>query len=608
MVLGHSCHNSMRELTGLGKALLFLFAFGLSVEGLLGQECPVGRISYIFIDNRSIFDTTEMDPDTPFFWAYRLANALHIRTREDFIRKELLFRTGDCLDPLRLSESERLLRSYRFIGQSDVFALPQPDGTQHVIVDTQDEWTTTVNLGFQIDEGPEFTGVEVAEENLLGLGIGVRFFFKQKREQRDLGVEVETPRLFNTRWDSRLSGGKTRSGQFFEESLYYPFLGEIGRFGARQNYVWRETLFSYVLSEDPEYSHLLVPYLDDRWDLVVGGRLGNPGNLAVFGGGLSRESVRFRSFPEDLELVRNKDYSQTEPADEEWVDAVLPQAQDRTAHRVNFFLGQRSLTFVQRRGLDALRGIQDVQVGTEVFVGIGRTLEVKGKGGEPLPDDIHTQISLFAGGVRDEWTINAQLNAEARQVDAGAGQSGRWEDIFAEADAYFYWQPKGASNHTLLFRLSAAGGWSVQSPFQLTLGGKQAVRGYSDEAFPGGQRVVMSFEDRVYLPWPAPDLFDFGLSLFMDMGHMQPGDVPFGVDSGWRTAIGAGIRFGLPPGTGNIARIDLAMPVGPKAQLKDLVLRIELQEVLGLLPGLRDDQLVRSLRTGVRPTVITLPW
>jgi hypothetical protein len=598
----------MRDIRGLKTAIPLFLVLALFAGTVRAQECPYGQISYIFIDNRSIFDTTDLDPDAPFLWAYRLANALHIRTREDFIRKELLFKTGDCLDPLRLLETERLLRGYRFIARSDVFSLPQPDGTQHVIVDTQDEWTTKVDLGFRLDDGPKFTGFQVGEENLLGRGVLLRFFFAEEKEQRDLGVEVETPRLFNTRWDGRLSVGRTRSGKFFEESLFYPFVGEIGRVGARQSYLWRETLFSYVFPEGGGFTNLLVPFLDTRWDLVAGRRFGRPGDLTVLGGGFSRESVQFRHFPQDLELVRNRDYSDTQPADAGTIETVRPQARTRTANRINVFVGQRNLRFIQRRGLDAMRGVQDVQIGTEVFVGLGRAIGVEGEGGRPLPDDLHTQISLFAGGAWDRWTFNAQLSAEARQVDAQGNSGKTWEDLFGEADAYLYWQPERWAGHTLLFRASAAAGWSVQTPFQLTLGGRQAVRGFSDSAFPGGRRIVMSLEDRVYLRWPAPELFDFGFSFFMDLGHIQPGDVPFGIDSGWRSAVGAGIRFGLPPGTLNMTRIDLAAPLGPGAQLKDVVLRISLQEVLGLLPGFRDDQLVRSLRSGVRPTIISLPW
>lgn len=574
----------------------------------MAQECPEGRISYIFIDNRSIFDTAELPPDTRFLWAYRLANTLHYRTREEFIRNELLFRTGECMDTLLLAETERLLRNYPFIARSDVFSVPQPDGTQHVIVDTQDEWTTRVDVGFEFEDGFRFTGISLAEENFLGRGMLMRLFFEEDRERQDMGLELGTPRLMGTRWDARISLGQTRTGNFFEESLFYPFVGEVGRLAARQSFLRRETLFSYVLPHDREHTNLLLPFVDRRWDLVGGIRLGEPGNLTVLGAGMSGESVQFGTYPFGTEVVRRTDFTRTDPASPAQIQEVAPQVQERTASRVNFFLGQRNLRFVQRRGLDALKGIQDIQVGTEIFVGIGRTLDVTGEGGVDLPDDLHTQISLFVGGAWEEWTLNAQGRVEARQTYPSGSMGKDWKDVFGEADAYFYWQPAAQPEHTVLFRLSAAGGWEVETPFQLTLGGPEAVRGYREEEFPGAQRVVFTWEDRFYLAWPAPELFDFGLSVFLDMGHIQPGDVPFGVKPGWRSSLGLGVRFGLPPGTRTMTRVDVALPLKSRVQLKDLVLRLSLKEVLGLLPGVRDAQLIRSLRSGVRPSVIALPW
>ena len=118
----------------------------------------------------------------------------------------------------------------------------------------------------------------------------------------------------------------------------------------------------------------------------------------------------------------------------------------------------------------------------------------------------------------------------------------------------------------------------------------------------------MTLEDRIFLPSPSPGLFDMGLAFFLDVGHMRAGDAPFGMDSGWVGTIGGGLRFGLPPGTASVFRIDLAIPLGKKAQLKDMILRINLRELLGLLPGLRDRQILRSLRSGVRPTLVAPPW
>jgi hypothetical protein len=573
-----------------------------------GQECPDGRVSFIFVDNNSIFDLSELDPDAAFRWAYRLANKLHVRTREEFILDEILFRVGECVDPLLLEETERLLRGYRFIGDADVFAIPQPDGDQHVNVYTRDEWTTKVDLGVRVDAGIKIEGLDLTEENFLGRGILLRAFLKKDKEVQDLGLELETPRLFQTRWDGRVSLGNTRNGNFFEEALTYPFLGEVGRVGARQSFLWRETVFSYSTNGHPEYSHLLLPFLDQRWDVAVGGRLGRPGDLTVIGVGISRESIEFRDFPASSEYVVDKDFSNTLPVDSAGLMEVEGQAKSRRANRLNFFLGKRNLRFVQRRGLDAIRGIQDVAIGTEVFLGLGKAWKALQEGGGISTDDLHTQASFFTGGVWDGWVMNAQATAEARRVSAGGGKKAEWRDIFAEADVLLYWQPNGDQRQTILFRISATGGWSVETPYQLTLGGREALRGYRDEAYPGARRILMTVEDRIFLPSPSPGLFDVGLALFLDVGHMQSGEVPFGVESGWVGAVGAGLRLGLPPGTTNTFRIDLAFPLGRKAQLKDLILRVNLRELVGILPGLTDRQLLRSLRSGVRPAFVTTPW
>jgi hypothetical protein len=549
-----------------------------------------------------------MDPDSRLRWAFRLANKLHRRTRKGFIQRELLFGVGECTDSLRLAESARILRNFRFIADSDIYPVPMPDGNQHVVVETRDDWSTRVDTGLRFDDGFRFEGMEVTEENLLGWGLLLRFFWTQDREQKDMGAEFQTPNLFGSRWDLRLAAGQTRTGNFLEESLAYPFVGEVGKFGARQTLSRRETLFSYSLGQNSEFSHVLVPFLDERADITVGIRLGQPGSLTLLGLGLSREAMEFRRFPTDLEFVRDRKFSDTSPADSAAIRVVQGQAVNRFATRANFFLGQRNLGFVKRSGLDALHGSQDIQVGTQFVVAFGRALRGLHDGNAPYPDDLHTLLSLFYGNVWEDWVLNAQLETEARQVFAGEGRKGGWRDVFHELDAYLYWQPGVENRHTFFFRASATGGWSVDIPYQLTLGGREGVRGYREDRFPGGHRILFSLEDRISVDWPAPELLDFGFTLFADLGQIRGGDAPFGFDSGWRGAIGAGIRFGLPPGTKTMTRIDLALPISHETRLKDLIFRVNLSEVLGLLPGVRDTQLLRSLRIGVKPEVITLPW
>ncbi len=91
-------------------------------KGALDRSAPQERspTSSSTTTRSSIFPSWIPKPD--FRWAYSLANKLHVRTREKFILDELLFEVGECLDPLLLEETERLLRAYRFIGDADVFA------------------------------------------------------------------------------------------------------------------------------------------------------------------------------------------------------------------------------------------------------------------------------------------------------------------------------------------------------------------------------------------------------------------------------------------------------------------------------------------------------
>lgn len=59
----------------------------------------------------------------------RIGNRLHITTRERVIRNLLLFREGDRVDAIRLSESERLLRTAPYVNDARVFV----SGKQHII-------------------------------------------------------------------------------------------------------------------------------------------------------------------------------------------------------------------------------------------------------------------------------------------------------------------------------------------------------------------------------------------------------------------------------------------------------------------------------------------
>lgn len=101
----------------------------------------------------------------------RFLNNLNFTTRDATVRRNLLFREGDLLDPFRLADSERVLRNLGFIGDARILVSSgRVRDSVDVLVIVKDAWT--LNLSGRLLE-QNGVRVSLAEQNLMGLGHGV---------------------------------------------------------------------------------------------------------------------------------------------------------------------------------------------------------------------------------------------------------------------------------------------------------------------------------------------------------------------------------------------------------------------------------------------------
>ena len=575
-----------------------------SATALAGQVCPEGEVSSILVNAHSFFDTDPSTDGGALPWFYNLANGLHADTNEDFLRGELLFGVGECYDPFLVDESERLIRQLAFIDRVEVASEPQPDGSVQVIVETWDRWTLQPEVRVRFEEGLDFTGLDITEKNLLGRGMTVRGFFRDNRERRALGGSFATTRLLGTRWDTRLEASRTGAGNSFQQGFFYPFVGEVGRYAAVQSFVRQEDLFAYNLPAGGTFTHVVQPYGRRSSEITVAGRVGRPGRLSILGVGLSREEWEYTTFQEGAEVVRDRDFGNAEPAPPEISAILAPQLRDYSTTRVNLVFAQRNLSFRRRDRLDALRGVQDVPVGGEVALVLGRSIPFLGSNAANEDSDFFGRVRLFGGLAPGRWVLASAVSVEGRKIFGGAENG--WRDVLGEFDIYSYWRPSETSRHTLFARLSGAGGWSVTGPFQLTLGGVSGLRGHSVDDLPGGRRLIATLEDRIYFGSPSDGFMDLGMTAFVDVGSIWEGGVPFGADSGPLATAGAGLRIGFPGGTGGVVRIDVAFPLNGPDAFGGPTFRTS-AELLGLVRGVEDPQLRRSRRPGVGPGILPDP-
>lgn len=568
-------------------------------EAAARSSCELGRISFVFIDNNSIFDTSDTDGDSRFGWAYRTANALHFRTREWVIRRELLFGPGSCYDPFLLDETERLLRGYQFLSRVDVFGIRQPDGTYHVIVSTRDEWSTRIDVRVGTDDGIGLEGIRLVEQNLFGSGQSLGVFYYEREITRDYGISYFAPQFVGTRWDLTSAVGRTRAGTFVHQEVAYPFVGEVSRWAGRQSFRREDRFFDYIPVDDPELRspHVVVPLREQAFDLSVIRRLGTRGNSALIGAALSYQRL---SYPGEIEIAPEGDFDRREPAPDSIAALVRLQRQDLDNIRVYGLLGHRNVWWRQRRGLDSMRGQEDVRLGAEAIIGIGRSLPSL-----EADDDLYTSLALYAGLELGDALLIGRGRVDARRDLRATSASPEWKDLYIENEVFAYLQTSMLPRHTIFARAAIAGGWNTRTPFQLTLGGASGLRGYDRERMPGGRRFVATIEDRFYIGWPFPDVLDVGGTVFADAGRIWPGDAPFGIDSGWRASAGVGLRGSFPEGSRSTYRIDIAWPLDRGTGAGDFRLSLSIGETRGIHTRLADEQLVRSRTQNVGGELFT---
>jgi hypothetical protein len=560
-------------------------------------ECPEGRISHIFVDNHAVFDASDPKLDPRFAWVYRTVNRLHVPTRESVVRREILFREGDCYSPELLLDSERLLRNTAFISSADVYGVRQADGTYHVVVDTEDEWSTRVEPEMSSREGSGLAGVKIREDNLLGTGQRVTAFVGEDLEERVYGASYRTPQLLGSPLDAEISVAKTPNGTRVEQAVAYPFRGEGGRWAFRQRFGHSDNYFQYRLQGEDRRMRVLFP--ERRRSVDVGGvlRVGERGSLTLFGLALAGEWI---AYPGEVRLRRGRD---SVPQDPRLVDPAAAMGLDTVANvRAVFLVGQRNVHFVRRRALDAVRGTEDVRLGVEAEMGMGRSLAPFS-----TDDDLSVDLGLFLARELPGGVVSGGRMVLEGKRDFGAGEgSGEWRNLFGQLAAWSYWRPSPESRHTLVAALDAAGGWRVSVPFQTTLGAWSGLRGYPRHAFTGHRRAVLSLEDRMYWGWPFPQLFDLGSAVFVDVGRSWRGGDPYGEDTPFHTSAGVGLRVAFPPGSRRTYVLDAALPVRRGAGMGDVVVSVGIGQAIGR--DHRDDrQLRRSSRRALSASLFSFP-
>ena len=171
------------------------------VSGSTTPETSEAIIGHVQVMPASIFDLENPEEDGLI---YRLANKVHITTRPKVIEQQLLFSPGEAFSPRLIQESERMLRSNRYIQDASIRPVVTSDGEVDVEVYTTDTWTLGPRISFSRSGGTNKSSAGIREMNLLGTGIGIEALYASNVDRDSKMLKLVDPNLGNSWYELTL--------------------------------------------------------------------------------------------------------------------------------------------------------------------------------------------------------------------------------------------------------------------------------------------------------------------------------------------------------------------------------------------------------------------
>jgi hypothetical protein len=531
----------------------------------LAAQCDGKTVSAIEVVSH---DASFVRVPRPLRALARAVGLEHTSTRADVVRSFLLLEVGRPCSATQVAESQRILRLQPFLATATVHAVPDSAGGVRIEVETLDEIPTIFSMRLRSWRP---AAVVLGDGNVAGRGVYVAGRLERKLHYRTgAGLKVAAYEAFGRRNMLTFVAYRAPLGSTLTLALGHPFLTDLQRTAWHVGY---SNVNAYTSFVRPDTTGVALGVVRRFADIGTVLRVGFGRRIGFLGGLLTYERVTPAGqavFISDSGLVADTSASLGGP---------FPRYEDV---RLNAVVGVRSLSFLEARGFDALRAVQDVARGIQFGI-------VAGRG-----DDTFLSADLYAGLGSARVFTALRVEGEGRRDPGG----NRWDSMVASGRLALYLKLSDA--HIVIASDEFSGGSRLRIPFQLRLGALPGgVRGYRGSHAVGAVRSVARVEERWSLGQVTRHV-GFGLATFADAGTVWAGDAPFGVNSGMKVGVGAGLLLAAPPQSKRLWRLDFAVPVSPDAHAR-WEIRLTTVWVGGFWTEPRD---VAQVRAGAAPSLI----
>jgi hypothetical protein len=503
-------------------------------------EAAGAVIGKVHVDAGDVFDTSVPGESG---WLYRTANKLHINTRRQRIRDQLLFVPGQPYVHRVVQETERILRANDYLYDAMIRPVAWDGHTVDLEVRTRDTWTLNPGINFSRQGGENSGSIELEEKNLLGNGQELSFRWANDVDRESLTFNFNDPHFHSTWTRLGITYSDADDGDTKAFRLERPFYALDTRHAAGT------FLFDSIRNE-PRYAEgeRVGEFEHDEqyYELYSGWSEGwIDGWVTRWTAGASYERSRFATIPGEplagpLPEARTFAYP--------WIGVDL--VEDRFEERIN---------------QDQIQRTEDVLLGFRAGARLGFAADALGSDRDALIFSAYAQDGSDLGPGRSLFLV---ANASGRVESAGL------RNAVLSAEARYY---RRTSEKTKFFAtVNGAISEELDLDRQLLLGGDTGLRGYPLRYQAGTSLALLTLEERYYTDWYPWRLFHVAGAVFYDMGRTWGTDVTGATSAGLLTDVGLGLRLGSSRSAfGNVVHIDLAFPLDGGSGIDDVQFVVE---------------------------------
>ena len=494
-------------------------AFRARAEGL-----PIRRVDVVC---RDIYEPV---PPGRFAGLYRVANRLHVRTRPSTVRSQLLFGPGDRWSADRMLETQRILRDFEFLEPDTVRSRIVGDSVD-VLVGTRDQWTTQPEVNLERGGGRTYGSIGFTEQNLLGLGVGLEFVFREEPTGHTHSAEISARRILGTQLEGRFKAGTGTGGVTNTVLLRDPYRS-LDDDRAWTTGLWRSSV-DQMLFRDGQLS-AKFPFESKQVALE-------------WGTGERRSDGVVRRFTAAFGL-QDRHYGPTRPEPGE-PDLFAGGEEDLDLRWLSGRITLWRPRFIERRGIEYFDPIEDYDVGRLVSFESGLILRALGS----TANEGLVRLRLEGGHVTRRFGFGMARARVSSRVRGGP------RETLAHLDARWVQQP--ARDVAIVFAALGQAADRAPREVQYVVGGLNGLRAYPVQELAGTQVWRFNAETRWVAARNVWDVTSVGGAVFLDSARAWG---TAGAPEPWHLDAGFGLRLSFPHASlHQVARLDVAFPLSP---------------------------------------------